>query len=143
MTEAEIISIAIAIMGLVISVVAVVIAWRSEKKMKAIANLHFDEKLAVMASSLDAVYSGQDPPIARIKYDLRAVSTLQEYADIKKKEDLIKKYLVPLLNHILRDVSLNLTEKDELEIDEIVNIALRYEIATKELKSLQKFLHYP
>jgi hypothetical protein len=141
MTTAEKISIAISIIGLVIAVVAIVIACRSEKKMKAIANLHFDEKLAVMASFLDAVCSGQDLPLARIKYDIRAVSTLREYADIKMKEDLIKKYLIPLLKKIVYGVDINLTEEYELEIYEIVNIALEYGISTKELKLLQGSLH--
>lgn len=135
----EVISIGLGILSFIISIIAIIIAIKSDRKMKAIANLEYDEKLAIMASHSEKVKTEDNlASIERIKHDLSAVSNLRKYADRGKKEALIENYIIPILDRVLNrgDVS----GERAVVIAEIIDIALEFNIATEGLKDLRKRL---
>ena len=133
------------------------IADRSDKKMTAIANLDFDEKLARMAQYLDEIHGitsnfkkmgiGAEADeflntIRSIKNDFSAVSNLKEYASIDKKEELITRYIIPILKdlHQLKNLYLhaNMPISSEWDVlfEEIKKIAIDYNIDAQTLRSI-------
>jgi len=75
--------------------------------------------------------------IETIKNDFSAVSNLQKYADRKKKEELIENYIIPILEDILNN---KISGQSAVAVAEIINIALKYNISTDNLKKLRQKL---
>lgn len=132
-----------AIVSVIMGGIAIWIALKSDKQLGAIADLHYDEKLAMMAFYHDTVFTGQDPPLKRIKNDFSAVSHLRKYANIDKKNELIKAYLIPIFDHVINKSTLELNKSDEYDIYDTIEIALKFNIERGKLIELQKSLHYP
>ena len=106
--------------------------------MRAVANLEYDEKLAIMASHSEGIKNEKSlGSIERIKNDFSAASNLQKYADEKKKEKLIEDYIIPILEIILNN---EISGQSAVAVAEIINIALKYNIATDNLKKLRQKL---
>ena len=121
-----------------VSVIALYISIRSDQRMKDIANLEFDEKLAVMASHSERIKTNRSLGfIETIKNDFSAVSNLQKYADRKKKEELIENYIIPILEDILNN---KISGQSAVAVAEIIDIALKYNISTDNLKKLRQKL---
>ena len=96
--------IVLGIIAISMSAIALYISIRSDQRMKDLANLEFDEKLAVMASHSERIKTNRSLGfIETIKNDFSAVSNLQKYADRKKKEELIENYIIPILEDILNN----------------------------------------
>src|SRR2546428_4686419 len=90
------------VISVIASVIACVIAIRSDHIVKSMANLEYDEKLGVMAHHRDAVKTDKSlGEIELIKHDFRAVSNLQKYASKMKREELIENHIIPILEEIL------------------------------------------
>jgi len=133
-----IISIGLGIISIVISLIAICISKKSDQRIKALANLEFDEKLAVMASHSEKIKTNKSLGfIGTIKNDFSAVSNLQKYADHKKKEELIEHYIIPILKTILTN---KVSGQSAVVVNEIIDIALKYNIATDNLKKLRQKL---
>jgi hypothetical protein len=132
-------SLILGILSLVISIIAIGIAIKSDRMMKSIANLEYDEKLAIMASHSERIKTDKTlGSIERVKNDFSAVSHLQKYADSTRKEKLIEDYIIPIVKTVLDDS--NLRGDCTVAITEIIDIALRYGIGTDKLKSLRQRL---
>jgi len=130
-------SVGLGILSCSISIIAIVIAIISDRMMRAIANLEYDEKLAIMADHSEKIKKNKSwGSIERIKNDFSAVSNLQKYADEKKKEKLIEDYIIPILETILNDGEIS--SQRAVAVYEIINIALKYNIATEKIKSLRQ-----
>ena len=135
----ELLSVGLGMLSFIISIIAIVIATKSDQKMKAIVNLEYDEKLAIMASHSERIKTDKSlGSIERIKNDFSAVSNLQKYADDKKKEKLIEDYIIPILETILNDGEVS--GQRAVAVDEIINIALKYNISADKIKSLRQKL---
>lgn len=133
----EFLSIGLGIVSFGISIIAIVIAIKSNRKMKAMANLEYDEKLAIMASHSERVKMDKSLcSIERIKNDFSAVSNLRKYADYKKKEELIENYIIPILKRILNNGEVS--GQRAVTIAEIIDIALKYNIATDKIKTFKQ-----
>jgi len=133
----ELLSAGLGILSFIISIFAIKIAKKSDQMMRAIANLEYDEKLAIMASHSERIKNDKSSGyIERIKNDFSAVSNLQKYADEKKKEKLIEDYIIPILETILNDGEVS--GQRAVAVNEIINIALKYNIATEKIKSLRQ-----
>jgi hypothetical protein len=132
----ENIALGLGALSLLVSVVAVWIAISSDRRMRALSNLEFQEKLAAMAGHLNAVKQDKSPLRAeRIRNDLVAVSSLQEYAPAEEQEKLIRDYVIPILKEYLG------TKMDQgvaITVKEIIEIALSYGIESSELGSLRQ-----
>ncbi len=132
-------SLVLGILSLAISIIAIGIAIKSDRMMKSIANLEYDEKLAIMASHSEKIKTDKSLGfIERIKNDFSAVSNLQVYANSKRKEKLIEDYIIPIVETVLNDS--NLRSECAVVISEIIDIALWYGIATDRIKSLRQRL---
>jgi len=130
--------IVLGIIAIVVSAIALYISIRSGQRMKDLANLEFDEKLAVMASHRERIKTNRSLGfIETIKNDFSAVSNLQKYADRKKKEELIENYIIPILEDILNN---KISGQSAVAVAEIINIALKYNISTDNLKKLRQKL---
>jgi len=130
--------IVLGIIAISMSAIALYISIRSYQRMKDLANLEFDEKLAVMASHSERIKTNRSLGfIETIKNDFSAVSNLQKYADRKKKEELIENYIIPILEDILNN---KISGQSAVAVAEIINIALKYNISTDNLKKLRQKL---
>jgi len=131
-------SLILGILSFIISIVAIVIAIKSGRIIKAIANLEYDEKLAIMASHSERIKTDKTlGSIERLKNDFSAVSNLQRYANNKKKEELIENYIVPILESILEG---KVSGQCAVATAELIDIALKYNIATEKLKNFRQLL---
>ena len=130
--------IVLGVIAVSMSAIALYISIRSDQRMKDLANLEFDEKLAVMASHRERIKTNRSLGfIETIKNDFSAVSNLQKYADRKKKEELIENYIIPILEDILNN---KISGQSAVAVAEIINIALKYNISTDNLKKLRQKL---
>ena len=130
--------IVLGVIAISMSAIALYISIRSDQRMKDLANLEFDEKLAVMASHRERIKTNRSLGfIETIKNDFSAVSNLQKYADRKKKEELIENYIIPILEDILNN---KISGQSAVAVAEIINIALKYNISTDNLKKLRQKL---
>ena len=131
-------SVILGILSFFISIVAIGIAIYSHVMMKSIANLEYDEKLAIMASHKEGIKSNKSSVfIERIKNDFSAVSNLK-FADSRKKEELIDNYIIPILETVLNDGEVS--GAVAIPLKEIIDIALKYNIANDKIKSLKQKL---
>ena len=107
--------------------------------MESVANLEYDEKLAIMASHSEKIKNDKTLGfIERIKNDFSAASNLQKYADSKKKEELIENYIIPILETVLNDGEVK--GAVAIAVNEIIDITLKYNIATDNIKRLKQRL---
>ncbi|MCZ7399173.1 MAG: hypothetical protein O8C62_05740 [Candidatus Methanoperedens sp.] len=132
-------SLMLGILSFAISIIAIGITIKSDRMMKSIANLEYDEKLAIMASHSEKIKTDKSLGfLERIKNDFSAVSNLQVYANSKRKEKLIEDYIIPIVETVLNDS--NLRSECAVVISEIIDIALGYGIATDRIKNLRQRL---
>ena len=112
------------------------IAVGSGRRMKALSNLEFQEKLAVMAGALGSVK--EDKSLLRaegIRNNLTAVSSLKSYVSREEQEKLMRDYVIPILNEYLNT---DLDQGVAITVKEIIDIALSYGIRSSELESLRQ-----
>ena len=122
-----------------------------EERTRALAYLEFDEKLAVMAGSKEKIKTGK-ANLESIKNDFSAVSNLKYLVELEKREELIAKYMIPIIEHaIKRIVDFIWIEGFDIIVDDailndfklledIIEIALEYNIEVDKLKILRKKL---
>ncbi|MBM3942726.1 MAG: hypothetical protein FJ316_07380 [SAR202 cluster bacterium] len=124
------------LLSLVISVLAVWIAWKSDRQMKALSDLQFHEKRAVLARHLSEL--GKDKSTLRaerIRNDLEAVTSLRRYVSKKNQEHLIRDYVVPILRGFLDE---KMESGVEATLNDVIDIAISYEVKTDELEDLRR-----
>lgn len=132
-------SLALGMFSLVISLVALLIAMQSARMMKSVANLEYDEKLAVMASHSEKIKADKSLRlIETIRNDFYAVSNLQKYASNEKKDRLIEDYIIPILKETIGNENMN--AQQAIAIKDIIDIALKYDIASDKVKNLRQRL---
>lgn len=86
----EYLALGLGILSLLVSAFAVWLAIVSDRRMKALSNLQFQEKLAVMASHLKNLRVDKSPLGAeKILNDFEAASYLRKYVAKEKQEKLI------------------------------------------------------
>ena len=124
------------------TLVALVLAVKSDKQVDAICDLHFDEKIALMANYKDMALQNQLECLTPVLYDFRAITYLFKYSAPEKKEELIKKNLIPTLNSVVNGLN-ELSESDEDTIYEIIQLAMKYNIEMDKLKNIEGYLHWP
>jgi len=79
------------VIGVSIGFLALYISLKSGERVKAMANLEFHEKMAVVENYIAAVKLRKNVVAKSIKYDLTAAKQLNEYVDSKIKNELDKK----------------------------------------------------
>jgi len=133
------VSLALGMFSLVISLVAILIAVQSARMMKSVANLEYDEKLAVMASHSEKIKADKSLRLTEtIRNDFYAVSNLKKYASNEKKDRLIEDYIIPILKETIG--SENMNAQQVIAIKDIIDIALKYDIASDKVKNLRQRL---
>ncbi|HAW57895.1 MAG TPA: hypothetical protein DCX03_02585 [Bacteroidales bacterium] len=124
------------VISLLISVFAAWLAVSSDRRMKALSNLQFQEKLAVMANHLKNIASDKSSLRAEtILNDFEGASHLREYASKDKKEKLIRDYIIPILKIYLNDRA---DQGLAIAAKGIIDIALPYQIDLNELEKLRQ-----
>ena len=103
------ISMPIAITSMGISIIAIAIASKSERRMEALTNLNFYEKMAMLEGY--KIDLKDDPSKGlenskKCKYDIAAVAELKEWADYKKVKELKGKI------REIREISQKIIEDD-------------------------------
>ncbi|MGH8500533.1 MAG: hypothetical protein ACRERV_17230 [Methylococcales bacterium] len=132
----EYIALALGALSFLISVVALWLAIISDRRMQALSNLEFQEKLATMARHLSNIRQDRSSLGAeQILNDLAAASSLQKYASKEKQEKLIRDYVIPILKEYL---SSGMEQGVAITVNRIIDIALSYGIESSELKTLQQ-----
>ncbi len=131
--------IALGILSLAVSGIAFWFALKSDKKMQAIADLNFDEKLAMFAHYLDeARHNVSVQLLERMRNDFFAVSNLHKYASKIKKERLIKDYLIPLIRLLIANE--DLSRECMIPLNEIIEKALQYNIDSNNIQNFKEQL---
>lgn len=135
-------SVGLAVITLGISYITIIIALSSNKKMKALAKLNFDEKMAMMI-----IHKGNfektmlETVIERCKYDLRAMSHLIHWAKneptAEDKEKLIK-YVIDIIEGYQGCKKCDENEKYSKNICDIIEISLEIVPDHKKLINLKK-----
>ena len=132
----EYLTLSFGVLSLLSSAVAVWLAITSDRRMKALSNLQFQEKLAVMAGHLRRLREDKSSLGAEvIRNDLEAASNLRKYASKEKREKLIRDYVVPILREYL---SGKMEQGLAITVKEIIDIAISYRIESAELESLRQ-----
>jgi len=112
-----------------------------EERTRALAYLEFDKNLAVMAESKEKLKrSGGN--IEGIKNNFSAVSNLKYSVELKKREELIVKYMIPIIEHAIKRIEdlIEIGADDDVIsnefklLEDIIEIALEYNIETDKLK---------
>ena len=117
----------ISLLALFCSLIALGIAVKSNKLAKAISNLEFDEKLAVMAAHIEKL-NKTDYSVAlleTIRNDFNAVSNIKDYASQEKKTRLINDYIIKIIEKSLEN---NLDSGMVIALNDIIRTALEYKI---------------
>lgn len=109
-------------------------------RIEALANLEFNEKLAVMAGYKKNVLEGKDINIEKIKNDFLAVSNLKKWVDPEKREKLIVNYILPIIANTLEKENVIINHAEAEVLNEIIETALEYNIEIDKLKKLKKKL---
>lgn len=123
-------------LSLLMSLVAVGIAISSDRRMKALSNLEFQEKLSVMAGHLRTIEHDKSCLRAeQILNDFESVSCLKNYTSKEKQEKLIRDYAIPILKEYL---SGTMESGVAITVNEMIDIALSYHIKSTELENLRQ-----
>ncbi len=132
----EYLALGLGILSLLVSAFAVWLAIVSDRRMKALSNLQFQEKLAIMASHLKNLRVDKSVLGAeRILNDLEGASHLRKYVAKEKQEKLIRDYVVPMLKEYLSD---KMEQGLAISVKGIIDIAVSYRIESFELESLRQ-----
>ena len=130
-------------LSIFISIIAFVISSKSDQRMKVLVNLQFDEKIAIMSTYKDNILNVLSD-IRKMKNDLRTLSNLIKYADRKKKEEVIKEYVIPSLENVLSEYQIE-NEGYKIgsyakDLKQIIKIAIKFNVEIKKLKEIEKRL---
>jgi hypothetical protein len=132
----EYLALGLGILSLFVSAFAVWLAIVSDRRMKALSNLQFQEKLAVMASHLKNLRGDKSALGAeRILNDFEAASHLRKYVAKEKQEKMICDYIVPILKEYLGD---KMEQGLAISVKGIIDIAASYRIESSELETLRQ-----
>lgn len=124
------------IVALIASAIAIGIAIKSDRVVKAISNLSFDEKLAMMAIYLINTKTDKSRGIIeRIRNDFSAVSNLKDYTKSDRKEKLIVFYIIPILDNLLDGG--NIHGESAVLIKEIIDVAQSYNIQSDKISNIR------
>lgn len=121
------------LLSLVIAVLALVNTRKTDRIIRAIANLEYDEKLAIMAVHLGNLRKNNElTAVENARNDLHAVSNLKGYASLERKERLIRDYVIPMIQACIQRN--NLTGGVAVAVNDMIDAALTYgtEVATLE-----------
>jgi|SRR5713101_4885912 len=132
----EWISLSLGALSLVASVIALWIARGSDRRMEALSDLQFQEKLAVMAGHLSNIKRDKSSlRVEMIRSDFDAAPSLKNYTSKEKQEKMIRDYMIPILNECL---SSNMEQGIAIAVKEIIDTALSYQIDSSELETLRQ-----
>lgn len=112
-----------------------------EERTRALAYLEFDKNLAVMAESKEKLKRGGGN-IEGIRNNFSAVSNLKYSVELKKREELIVNYMIPIIEHAIKRIEdlIEIGADDDVIsnefklLEDIIEIALEYNIETDKLK---------
>ena len=103
-------------------------------RIEAMANLEFDEKLAVMASYKRRALSGELYDfVEMIRNDLRAATHLKDLVERSMRETLVRDYILIIVESALNDIRLMDNSDKRQAIKEIIQIALQYNLEVDRL----------
>ncbi len=121
------------------SMIAVWIAHKADRKMQALADLNYDEKLAVFAGIRNKVKDDcSTAAIESIRNNFRAISSLYNFASKKRREELINNYIIPILETVTKRG--NLDHGSVIALHDVIEIALRHDIERERIRMLQQRL---
>lgn len=124
------------ILSLVVSAFAVWLAIASDHRMKALSNLQFQEKLAIMANHLMNLNGNKSLLGAeRILNDFEGATHLREYVAKEKQEKMIRDYVIPMLKEYLSDT---MEQGLAISVKGMIDLAFSYQIESSELESLRQ-----
>ena len=81
-SDISVLAVALALISLALAFIAIAMGGRSDARMKAMANLEFDERLAVMTDYTEPASSWEN-----VLYDTRAALRLEHWADKPMKHE--------------------------------------------------------
>ena len=111
------------------------------KRTEALANLHFDEKIAVMAHNREEVKGEVGFRfIERVRNDFIAASHLKEIVDPAKREELITNYMIPIIETAIQKKEVISDYPKARILEQIIEIALEYNVEKDTLKNHKKKL---
>lgn len=106
-------------------------------RMEALANLEFEEKLAVLSHRKEPRYFEKKAySIEDTKNNFRSVSYLKNWVQPNKREDLIINYIIPILE-IIKKFENKLSRKEIENVLEIIDIALDYNLDLDTLNEIK------
>lgn len=123
-----------------ISFIAIVISIMSDRRMRALANLEFDEKLSVLVGYKRKAEMDKDLNIEKTKHNFRAVSNLKKWIDPRRKKELIADYIIPIIENALEKEDIIRNYAKAKALDEMIEIATGYHVESEKLKTLRKKL---
>jgi len=141
-------SIGLGLIAIGIAVGAIWFSLKTDKLVKSLADLNFDEKIAALEGNTMEIKLLINPhpwddniPILTglIKNDFKAISNIRQYASDKKKEDLIRNIIITFLKDVAND-KLKMVSKPD--IDEIIIIARTYKIDIAIINTIQNTFTY-
>ncbi len=111
------------------------------KRTEALANLNFDEKIAVMAHNKEEIKGEVGFRfIERVRNDFIAASHLKEIVDPSKREELITNYMIPIIENAIQNNKLISDYPKARMLEQIIEIALEYNVEKDILKNFKKKL---
>ena len=128
------------ILALGISFIAIIISITSNRTMGSLTNLEFDEKLAVLAGYKKKAEIDKDLETEKTKNNFRAISNLKKWIDQKRREELIADYIIPIIENAVEKENVVRNYAKAKALDEMIEIALGYNLETEKLKTLRKKL---
>ena len=128
------------ILALGISFIAIIISITSNRTMGSLTNLEFDEKLAVLAGYKKKAEIDKDLETEKTKNNFRAISNLKKWIDQKRREELIAHYIIPIIENAVEKENVVRNYAKAKALDEMIEIALGYNLETEKLKTLRKKL---
>lgn len=127
-------SISLAILSSGIAVHSIVIAKESDEKMKALTNLNFIEKHAMMQQYIRSFKKRSFACIDQCKLDLEATIEVKKWASEDRKEEYIK----DLIN--LKEIALkkNIPKKHKKTLESMLETALEFGIEKDKLRECRQ-----
>lgn len=124
------------VLSFIVSAFALYLAITSDYRMKALSNLQFQEKLAIMANHLMNINGNKSSLVAeRILNDFEGATHLRRYVTKDKQEKMIRDYVIPMLNEFLKE---KMEQGSAINIKGIIDVAVSYQIETSELEKLRQ-----
>ncbi len=138
MSPPEAISLVLGVVSFVLGMIALGLAVRNDRVVKALSNLEFDEKRAVISEYCRRVEDsrGDVEYLRPMEANVSALAHLASYLDEEKRERLIREDLLPALQHL----SDQKPTPRPVVVKTMVEEALKFGVCEEALKQLKSDL---